>query len=80
MVLMTSPCLLGAHPAAAFKNVTANPKVVVLFRDCPNKSRPGAFTVATVHDNGSVRIGHGAHLPAELEKIPSAKARRRHQD
>ena len=56
------------------KNVTANPKVVVLFRDAKTKVAWRFHGVATVHDNGSVRDRVMARtVPAELEKDPERK-------
>jgi Pyridoxamine 5'-phosphate oxidase len=56
------------------KNVTANPKVVVLFRDAKTKVAWRFHGVATVHDNGSVRDQVMARtVPAELEKDPERK-------
>ncbi len=58
----------------SLKNVTANPKVVVLFRDAKTKVAWRFHGVATVHDNGSVRDQVMARtVPAELEKDPERK-------
>ena len=53
------------------KNVTANPKVIVLFRDAKTKVNWRFHGVATVHDSGPVRDQVMARtVPAELEKDP----------
>jgi hypothetical protein len=51
------------------KNITANPKVVVLFRDAKTKVAWRFHGVATVHESGPVRDQVMARtVPAELEK------------
>ena len=56
------------------KNVTANPKVIVLFRDTKTKVNWRFHGVATVHDSGAVRDQVMARtVPAELEKDPERK-------
>lgn len=51
------------------KNVTANPKVVVLFRDAKTKVAWRFHGAATVHEAGAVREQVMARtVPAELEK------------
>jgi general stress protein 26 len=56
------------------KNVTANPKVIVLFRDTKTKVNWRFHGVATVHDSGAVRDHVMARtVPAELEKDPERK-------
>jgi general stress protein 26 len=56
------------------KNVTANPKVIVLFRDPKTKVAWRFHGVATVHDSGPVRDQVMARtVPAELEKDPERK-------
>jgi uncharacterized protein len=56
------------------KNVTANPKVIVLFRDTKTKINWRFHGIATVHDSGAVRDQVMAHtVPAELEKDPERK-------
>jgi len=56
------------------KNITANPKVIVLFRDTKTKVNWRFHGVATVHDSGAVRDQVMARtVPAELEKDPERK-------
>jgi hypothetical protein len=56
------------------KNVTANPKVIVLFRDTKTKVNWRFHGIATVHDSGAVRDQVMARtVPAELEKDPERK-------
>ena len=56
------------------KNITANPKVVVLFRDAKTKVAWRFHGVATVHESGPVRDQVMARtVPAELEKDPERK-------
>ena len=56
------------------KNVTVNPKVIVLFRDAKTKVGWRFHGVATVHDNDPVRDQVMARtVPAELEKDPERK-------
>ena len=56
------------------KNVTANPKVIVLFRDTKTKINWRFHGIATVHDSGPVRDQVMARtVPAELEKDPERK-------
>jgi len=56
------------------KNITANPKVIVLFRDTKTKVNWRFHGVATVHDSGPVRDQVMARtVPAELEKDPERK-------
>jgi len=56
------------------KNVTANPKVIVLFRDTKTKINWRFHGIATVHDSGAVRDQVMARtVPAELEKDPERK-------
>ena len=56
------------------KNVTVNPKVIVLFRDAKTKVGWRFHGVATVHDSGPVRDQVMARtVPAELEKDPERK-------
>ncbi len=56
------------------KNVTANPKVIVLFRDTNTKVNWRFHGIATVHDSGPVRDQVMARtVPAELEKDPERK-------
>lgn len=56
------------------KNVTANPKVVVLFRDGKTKVAWRFHGIATVHDSGPVWEQVMARtVPAELEKDPERK-------
>jgi hypothetical protein len=56
------------------KNLTANPKVIVLFRDAKTKVAWRFHGVATVHESGSVRDQVMARtVPAELEKDPERK-------
>jgi uncharacterized protein len=56
------------------KNITANPKVIVLFRDTKTKINWRFHGVATVHDSGPVRDQVMARtVPAELEKDPERK-------
>lgn len=56
------------------KNITANPKVIVLFRDTKTKVNWRFHGVATVHDSGAVRDRVMARtVPAELEKDPERK-------
>jgi general stress protein 26 len=56
------------------KNVTANPKVVVLFRDGKSKAAWRFHGTAQVHDAGPVRDQVMARtVSAELEKDPERK-------
>ena len=56
------------------KNATANPRVIVLFRDAKTKVAWRFHGVATVHDSGPVRDQVMARtVPAELEKDPERK-------
>ena len=56
------------------KNVTANQKVIVLFRDTKTKVNWRFHGIATVHDSGPVRDQVMARtVPAELEKDPERK-------
>jgi hypothetical protein len=56
------------------KNVTANPKVVVLFRDPKTRVNWRFHGLATVHDQGPVRDQVMARVvAAELEKDPERK-------
>jgi predicted pyridoxine 5'-phosphate oxidase superfamily flavin-nucleotide-binding protein len=56
------------------KNVTENPKVVVLFRDPKTRLNFRFHGVATVHDNGPVRDAVMARtVKDELDKDPERK-------
>jgi uncharacterized protein len=56
------------------KNVTANPKVVVLFRDGKTRVNWRFHGTATVHDQGPIRDQVMARVVApELEKDPERK-------
>jgi general stress protein 26 len=56
------------------KNITANPKVVVLFRDAKSKAAWRFHGVAEVHEGGPVRDQVMARtVAAELEKDPDRK-------
>jgi general stress protein 26 len=56
------------------KNLTQNPKVVVLFRDAKSKAAFRFHGTATVLDDGPVREQVMARtVPAELEKDPERK-------
>ncbi|MGB7949364.1 MAG: pyridoxamine 5'-phosphate oxidase family protein [Candidatus Binatia bacterium] len=56
------------------KNLTQNPKVVVLFRDAKSKAAFRFHGTATVLDDGPVREQvMGRTVPAELEKDPERK-------
>jgi general stress protein 26 len=56
------------------KNITANPKVVVLFRDGKSKAAWRFHGQAEVHEAGAVRDQVMARtVPAELEKDPERK-------
>jgi hypothetical protein len=56
------------------KNITENPKVVVLFRDAKTKVAWRFHGVATVHESGPIRDQVMARtVPAELEKDPERK-------
>src|SRR5919112_1687809 len=56
------------------KNITANPKVVVLFRDGKSKAAWRFHGLAEVHDAGAIRDQIMARTaPAELEKDPERK-------
>jgi general stress protein 26 len=56
------------------KNVTANPKVVVLFRDGKTRVNWRFHGTATVHDQGPIRDQVMARVvAAELEKDPERK-------
>lgn len=56
------------------KNVTENPKVIVLFRDTKTKVAWRFHGKATVHESGPVRDQVMARtVPAELEKDPERK-------
>jgi hypothetical protein len=56
------------------KNVTANPKVVVLFRDGKTRVNWRFHGMATVHDAGPIRDQVMARVvPPELEKDPQRK-------
>ena len=56
------------------KNLTENPKVVVLFRDAKTKAAFRFHGTATVLDDGPVREQVMARtVPAELEKDPERK-------
>ena len=56
------------------KNVTANPKVVVLFRDAKTKVAWRFHGVAAVHEASALRDQVMARtVPAELEKDPERK-------
>jgi hypothetical protein len=56
------------------KNITANPKVVVLFRDGKTRVNWRFHGTATVHDQGPMREQvMGRVVAAELEKDPERK-------
>ena len=56
------------------KNITANPKVVVLFRDAKSKAAWRFHGAAEVHDAGPIRDQVMARtVAAELEKDPDRK-------
>jgi hypothetical protein len=56
------------------KNVTENPKVIVLFRDTKTKVAWRFHGKATVHESGPIRDQVMARtVPAELEKDPERK-------
>ena len=56
------------------KNITANPKVVVLFRDGKSKAAWRFHGLAEVHEAGAIRDQVMARtVPAELEKDPDRK-------
>ena len=56
------------------KNITANPKVVVLFRDVKSKAAWRFHGIAAVHEAGPIRDQVMARtVAAELEKDPERK-------
>jgi general stress protein 26 len=56
------------------KNITANPKVVVLFRDAKSKAAWRFHGIAAVHEAGPIRDQVMARtVAAELEKDPDRK-------
>ena len=56
------------------KNITANPKVVVLFRDGKSKAAWRFHGLAEVHEAGAIRDQVMARtVAAELEKDPDRK-------
>ena len=56
------------------KNITANPKVVVLFRDAKSKAAWRFHGFPEVHEGGPIRDQVMARtVPAELEKDPERK-------